>query len=81
MRGSSLPKLAAIRLAKYVIPSILCLLPVSGAEVTQGRFTYQIPIRIPRGAHGMQPSLALTYDSGKGNDMVGVGSLLSKIDQ
>jgi hypothetical protein len=67
-------KLGIIRFAKYVIASLLVVLPaVSAAEVTQGRFTYDIPIKVPRGAHGMQPNLSLTYDSGKGNDIVGMG--------
>ncbi len=35
-------------------------IPVS----SQGNFQTSVPIVVPPGRHGMQPSLALTYDSG-----------------
>ncbi|MDP4510323.1 FG-GAP-like repeat-containing protein [Nonomuraea turcica] len=37
-----------------------------------GSFTYSLPIRVPA-FHGLEPSVALDYDSARGNGEVGVG--------
>ncbi len=38
-----------------------------------GAATYTIPIWAPHGPDGVQPNIALTYNSGRGNGYVGVG--------
>ncbi|MBF0353039.1 MAG: VCBS repeat-containing protein [SAR324 cluster bacterium] len=58
----------------------VCLwgVPVLRAEVNpDGSLSYQIPIEIPPGRIGMQPSLALNYHSQSGNGIAGVGWSLS----
>ena len=38
-----------------------------------GNASYTIPIEVPAGVNGMQPSLSITYDSQAGNGLVGYG--------
>lgn len=47
--------------------------PGSYAVSPTGAATYTIPIWAPAGPHGMQPHIALTYNSQQGNSYVGVG--------
>jgi hypothetical protein len=42
-----------------------------------GEATYTMPLVVPPGAAGMQPSLAVTYDSASGDGMMGVGFSLT----
>jgi RHS repeat-associated protein len=52
-------------------------LPGSGEVSAQGQYTYSIPIEVPAGRGGMQPSLALSYSSSAGSGILGVGWSLS----
>jgi RHS repeat-associated protein len=46
----------------------------ASADVTQnGSAAYTIPIQLPKGTAGLTPELSLTYSSGGGNGLVGVG--------
>ncbi|NNJ84114.1 MAG: hypothetical protein HKP13_04135, partial [Gammaproteobacteria bacterium] len=45
--------------------------------VEQGAAVYTIPIQVPSGVAGMQPDLAITYNSNAGNGLLGVGFSLS----
>lgn len=42
-----------------------------------GVFTYSIPLEVPEGRNGMQPSLSLSYSSSTRNGLLGVGWSLS----
>jgi RHS repeat-associated protein len=48
-------------------------LPGNFAVDSDGGATYSIPIQVPPGTAGMAPCLALAYNSGEGNDLVGMG--------
>ncbi|MEC4740621.1 FG-GAP-like repeat-containing protein, partial [Shewanella sp. E94] len=43
------------------------------AGVSGGQASYQIPIDLPPGRNGIQPNVALSYNSQGGNDIAGVG--------
>jgi RHS repeat-associated protein len=46
-----------------------------------GEARYSLPLWVPDGRGGLQPSLALTYGSRRGNGLVGVGWALSGLSQ
>ncbi len=52
-------------------------LPVQFVVDSSGAATFSLPISVPPGTTGMQPSLAVTYSSHGGNGLVGMGGSLS----
>jgi RHS repeat-associated protein len=46
--------------------------PVTEVDGSNGSFVNRVPLLVPP-FHGLEPSLALSYDSGRGNGFVGVG--------
>jgi RHS repeat-associated protein len=57
------------------------VLPGAGSVSSTGEFQYRIPIDVPAGRAGMQPSLALVYGSRGRNGHVGVGWQLEGISE
>ena len=53
----------------------------SFAVTASGAATYSIPIVVPPGVLGMQPSIAIAYQSGGGNGFLGVGWGISGLSQ
>ena len=49
------------------------ILPLYAGVNPDGSFSETLPIEIPAGRNGVQPQLALTYNSNAGNGIVGVG--------
>ncbi len=49
----------------------------SSAQVSNGDVNYSVPIKLPPGRRGMQPQVALSYNSGNSNGVAGVGWSLS----
>jgi RHS repeat-associated protein len=57
-----------------VIPANVAVGALEGqAGVSGGSATYSIPIALPPGRAGMQPSIALNYSSRSGNGIAGIG--------
>jgi len=52
-------------------------LPLFAGVNPDGSFSETLPIEIPAGRQGMQPRLALSYNSNSGNGIAGVGFSLS----
>ena len=48
-------------------------LPGAASVDSMGNLTYSVPIDVPLGRAGMQPSVSLNYNSGSGNGHLGVG--------
>lgn len=79
----------SIRCSFYLVCLALyafCLLPLSATttkivgkipdEITvnnRGTAVYDIPVNLPSGIAGFQPELSITYDSGAGNGLLGMG--------
>ncbi|MBL8034579.1 MAG: hypothetical protein JNJ69_12820, partial [Leptospiraceae bacterium] len=68
---STLTRLFVCFLVSFLVPEIY-------ADVNpDGSFSHTIPIEIPNGRNGLQPKLALNYNSNSGNGAIGVGWSLS----
>lgn len=52
-------------------------LPGGGSVTASGAFTYELPIAVPAGRAGVEPSLSVSYTSGSGNGLLGLGFGLS----
>lgn len=95
LNGSSVARPAHNSHASFVrwvlLSAIAFSTPVEAVEVgtTAGQFavspsgsaSYSIPITVPPGVAGMQPSIAISYDSNAGNGLLGVGFSLSGLSQ
>jgi hypothetical protein len=60
----------------YILAIFISLIavPAFSQQVSPGgAFNYRVPIEIPPGTNGMAPELALVYDSGNENGILGVG--------
>lgn len=56
-------------------------MPGHGEVGTDGTYSYEIPIWVPPGTNGVQPSLSLSYSSRGGNGITGVGWSLKGFSQ
>ncbi len=67
------------RSLRHLSVSFGLLLAFPTAVGGQEAYTHEIPIKLPAGTNGMQPSLSLEYLSGAGNGLLGVGWSLKGI--
>src|SRR4051812_20922898 len=71
--GESTVKTIQGRVGAVVAVSFLIGIGGVSSAYAQSMFNHSIPIKIPKGANGMQPEIALVYDPGAGNGIVGMG--------
>ena len=89
LHGDEATSIAAIEPPPYN-PDVLGELPLTvdattGLGSTPGAFavnsdgaaTYSVPLNLPAGRMALQPALSLSYNSGAGNSLVGVGFSLA----
>jgi YD repeat-containing protein len=76
-KGESLMNRCFVPVRRALVALALMLGLGAGPAQAVGEFTHSYPIRIPDGVQGMQPNLALVYNSDAGNDIAGVGWGLS----
>ncbi len=84
--GSSiLPKGSLMRTSISVMLGVLSLLCASSAARADtnadGSFSHSIPIAVPKGRAGVEPSLSLEYNSRSGNGDLGVGWSMAGLDK
>ena len=74
---TTLPPGATVELDDSDASPVAGAIQGSFAVSSTGEATYTLPLVVPPGAAGMQPSLAVEYSSGSGDGMLGVGFSLA----
>jgi RHS repeat-associated protein len=78
IRGAALACMASAAVAN-VNNTAVGTLPGDVTVTKSGAANYHIPIEVPPGVNGLQPNLALVYDSQKRNGLLGIGWKLTGI--
>jgi len=74
------PRVADLNTSQTVPATLSASIPPLPGDVmvsASGSASYSIPLWVPPGRNGMQPSVSLSYNSGGGNGLVGVGWSIS----
>ncbi len=83
-----LSRLVVMKIARAIVLLFGCWISTVYATVnTPGQFavsesgaaTFTVPIQVPRGIAGMEPSLSLSYTSGGANGLLGLGWVLNGV--
>lgn len=70
----------AIRTTVYLPADAIGTLAGTFSVDASGAATYEVPIEVPPGIKGLAPQLALTYNSQRGNGILGMGWALNGIE-